>query len=204
MTTGLLAAFASALAVIPTFNHDRDEAARPVKGAAPTVGNVTVGAEALDAARAQLAPRARIAVLPIGTSKGDPGSALAALGCTSALTADLHYVPGFLVLERSEVLYAGRKLTSPGEIGRKLGARYLVTGTLNREGNDDQLDIDLIEVGPPERGDPPLLARASARRLSGQLYELADTVLLDLLEQFKAMPPPDRVAEITRVPTVSP
>ena len=106
MTTGLLAAFASALAVIPTFNHDREQAARPVKGGEPMVGNVTVGAAALEAARAELAPRARIAVLPIVATKGDPGSALAALGCTAALTADLHYVPGFLVLERSEVLRA--------------------------------------------------------------------------------------------------
>ena len=108
MTTGLLAAFVSALTVIPTFNHDREEAARPVKGGEPTVCNVTVGAAALEAARAELAPRARIAVLPIVASKGDPGSALAALGCTAALTADLRYVPGFLVLGRSEVLRAGR------------------------------------------------------------------------------------------------
>jgi tetratricopeptide (TPR) repeat protein len=48
-----------------------------------------------------------------------------------------------------------------------------------------------------------VLARTSARRLGGQIFELADTVLLDLLAQFKATPPPDRLAEITRVPTSS-
>lgn len=203
MTTGLLAAFVSVLAVIPTFNHDREEATRPLKGGEPTVWNLTVAATALEAARAELAPRARIAVLPIVSSKRDPGSALAALGCTAALIADLHYVPGFLVLERSEVLHAGRKLTSPEEIGRKLGARYLVTGTLNRQGTDDQLDATLIECGSAEQGEPPVRARATARRLGGQIYQLADTVLLDLLAQLKATPPADRLVEINRVPTFS-
>jgi TolB-like protein len=203
MTTGLLAAFASALAVIPTLNHDRGPAARPEKAVEPTIGNVTVGAAALEAARAELAPRARIAVLPIVASRRDPGSALAALGCTAALIADLHYAPGFLVLERSEVLRAGRKLTSPAEIGRKLGARYLITGTMSRQGTDDQLDAALLDIGPPEEGDPPILARATARRLGGQIFQLADTVLLDLLAQLKATPPADRLVEINRVPTFS-
>ena len=74
---------------------------------------------------------------------------------------------------------------------------------MNRQGTDDQLDATLIEIGPPEQGEPLLRARATARRLGGQIYELADTVLLDLLAQLKATPPPDRLVEITRVPTSS-
>jgi TolB-like protein len=203
MTMGLLAAFVSAVAVIPTYNHDGDEAARPARNDELMVHNVAVGAAALEAARAELAPRARIAVVPIVASKGDPGSALAALGCTAALTADLQYVPGFLVLDRSEVFRAGRKATSPDEIGRKLGVRYVVTGTLNRGATEDQLDVVATEFGPAEKGEPMPVARASSRRFSGQIYELADTVLLDLLEQLKATPSPDRLAEMKRVPTFS-
>jgi TolB-like protein len=205
MTTGLLAAFcASALAIIPTLNRDRDQAARTIRGDEPSIGNVRVTPEALAAARAEFAVRSRIVVLPFAASKGDPGAELSALGCGEAMTADLHYVPGLLVLERSEVLNVirDREPAPPAEIGRKLGVRYLITGMLTREGSGDRLDAEVIEVGPPGAEAKPV-GKASASRPAGHVFELADVVLLDVLGKVKAAPAPERIAELTKVPTLS-
>src|SRR4051812_22132725 len=111
MTTGLLAAFcASALAIIPTVNRDRDQAARPIRGEEPSIRNVKVTPEALEAARRDYARQSRIAVLPFSAAHGDPGAELAALGCTEAMIDDLHYVPGLLCLDGAEVFRARRTL----------------------------------------------------------------------------------------------
>ena len=204
MTTGLLAAFcASALAIIPTVNRDRDQAARPIRGDETSIRNVKVTTEALEAARKQYASKARIAVLPFAATKGDPGAELSALGCVDALIGDLRYVPGLLVLEHSEVSQARPAGASPQETGRKLGVKYVVTGTLTREGAEDRLDVEAIAIVTPE-AEPeatPAPARASARRPGGQVYEVAGAVLLDLLGQMNLTPEPERAAEIARVLT---
>jgi tetratricopeptide (TPR) repeat protein len=74
---------------------------------------------------------------------------------------------------------------------------------LAREGFDDQLAVEAIELTATGTVEGRLQARASARRPSGRIDELAGAVLLDLLGQLKAETPPDRVAEIARVRTMS-
>jgi TolB-like protein len=204
MTPGLVVTVISAaVAVIPTLFNDRDQAGSGLTANEPTVRNVRVDDAALASAQGELAKRVRIAVVPIVTTKGDPSQARAALGCTMALTADLRYVPGMLVVDRAEVLRSMREFPSPAEIGRSLGVRYVVTGNLTREGFDDQLAIEAIELPVPPAIEGQVRARASARRPSGRVDELVGVVLLDLLGQLHAEIPPDRAAEITRVRTLS-
>jgi TolB-like protein len=205
MTTGPFAALcALALGVIPTLNHDQDQAAQPGRSDEPAVRNVKIGAAALSAAREHYAGRAGIAVLPIVTPKADPALTLAALGCAATLNADLRYAPAFLVRDRTEVVRVLRSESAAESIGRRLGVRYVITGSLSRDATGDRLDIQALEIGAADKeaaGHP--LVQASARRFSGQLHELVDTALIDLLGQLKATPPPDRLAEINRVPTMS-
>src|SRR5262249_33218488 len=86
MTAALAGAWSAiVLAVIPTVSHDGERVEGERLGQKSTVRNVRVDPEVLEMARRQLAERARIAVFPIVTSKGDPGRTLAALGCTLAL-----------------------------------------------------------------------------------------------------------------------
>ena len=203
MTTALLAAFcASALAIIPTVNRDRDRdrdpSSRTNRGDETSIRNVRITPEALALARETYQGLGRIAVLPITVASGDPGAELAALGCTEAMTADLHYVSGSLVLGRAEVLRARREHDSAVEIGRALGLRYLVTGTLTRIEGDDRLAAEVIEVGMPGTA-----AKAVATRPIGQVFDLSDAVLLDLLGQLGATPPSGRLSEMVKVPTVS-
>jgi TolB-like protein len=211
MTTGLLAALcASALTIFPTAIRDRepDPAAGPARGVESSIRDVRVTPEARAAATDLFADQRRIAVLPFTASKGDPGAALSALGCSEAMTADLHYVTGFLVLERAEVLHAyrgrgrERRPLAPLEIGRKLGVRYVITGMLVREADDERLDAEAIEIGPDDTSPRPPV-KATARRPGGQATELADEVLLNLLGQLNAKPAPERITEMTKVQTPS-
>jgi hypothetical protein len=100
------------------------------------------------------------------------------------------------------VLRARRGASTPGEIGKKLGVRYLLTGSFTREDTSDRLEAELIEIGIAESEAKPV-AKASASRPGGQVLELSDAVLLDLLAQLKATPPPERIAEMTKVSTFS-
>jgi hypothetical protein len=100
-------------------------------------------------------------------------------------------------------LQALRNLTAPREVGRKLRVRFLLTGTLSRTAGDERLDVEVIEIGPPESTETEPVARASAQRPVGQVDELVDAVLIPVLGQLKATPGSDRLAEITRVPTAS-
>lgn len=205
MISGLLAAVcASAIAILPTVNrdHDQDEDTGPIRAEGPSLRDLKVTPGAIAAAREGLAGRRRIAVLPFGAPKGDHGAAMAALGSHVAITHDLHYVPAFLVLDRSEVLRALVDAKSPSEVGRTLGARVLIRGTLRREEAGDRLEAEMIEVGPAGTEDVPM-ARASAGRPAGRINDLADAVLLDLLRQVDATPAPERVAEMSRVPTTN-
>jgi TolB-like protein len=206
MTTGLLVAISAAvLAVLPTLNHDPDPAGGAPSGREPAVRQINIDAAALAQAQGQFASRARIAVLPIATAKSDPASALAALGCTLGLTGDLRYVPGLLVLDRSEVRAATQASLAPGAIGRKLGVRYVLAGVLRRDGPAEQLDADVIEIGPRDGAEDQgrVQAHSSAQRPLGQIDELAGAVLLDLLGQLKIAVPPEALAEMARVPTPS-
>jgi TolB-like protein len=205
MPLGLLAAFcASTLAIFPTLDRDPDQAGRPIREDEPSIRDVQVTTLKRVQAREALAGRERIAVLTFSGSRGDPGSELSALGCTQAMIADLHYVPGLLVLERAEVLRARRGAATAAEIGRRLGVRYLITGTFTRGEASDRLEAEAIEivVSQSETESKPL-AKASASRPGGQVLEMTDAVLLDLLAQLKATPPPDRIAEMTKVSTNS-
>jgi TolB-like protein len=208
MTTGLLAALGvSALAILPALNRADDAPDRPVAGEAGSIRELEVDAAARAAARAALKGRERIAVWISSATKKDAGTELDALGCTEAMIGDLRYAPGFLVLERQEVEAARRGLEDPEDLGRKLGARWLVIGTVTRAGGDSQLDAALVSGDPVPAatdGEPAgARATATATRPGGKVYELADAVLLDLLAQRKATPPPDRVAEMTRIPTLN-
>jgi TolB-like protein len=215
MSSGLVAAVcASALAIVPAVSSEQDrertgepEATKPQPPAAvseePSLRAIKLDDALLGAAREVYADRSRIAVLPFAPAKGDPAAAVDALGCTQSMTDDLRYVSCYLVLEQPEVVRARGKLTSPPEIGRKLGVRYLVMGSLNREGGDNRLEAMVLEVAPAAAAGQGPAAKGSAVRPIGKVYELVDAVLQDLLGQLKATPDPERVAQMGRVPTLN-
>jgi TolB-like protein len=189
----------AALAVIPTTNRNRDLAARPVRGDGASVRDVTVDPAAVAAAARSLEGRARVAVLPFTAPAGDAALAAVALGCAAAAAADLHYVPGVLALDPSEVRAApaAGDLPALAEAGRALGARYLLTGSVARKGERAVLTARLVAVGP---SGSEVVAEAEGSGAVGDVDAIAATALAGVLPAALA-PGPDARREMARAAT---
>ena len=88
-----------------------------------------------------------VAVLPFDTNSSSPRDRSIARGMRDVLIANLGGQPGMNVLSRASLAETSEERTGAREIGRSLGATYLIDGTLHRSGDDMVLAVTL------ERGD---------------------------------------------------
>src|SRR5262249_42662918 len=80
------------------------------------------------------APRLSIVVLPFENLSGDPEQEYFADGITDDLTTDLSHLPGSFVISRGTAFtYKGRPVDAK-QIGRDLGVRYVLEGSVQRLG----------------------------------------------------------------------
>jgi adenylate cyclase len=107
----------------------------------------TTDATGSSAARSQLAanPRLSIAVLPLANIGNDPAQEYFADGLTHDLTTDLSRIPASLVISRnSTASYKGRP-TDIKTIGRELGARYVLEGSVQRLNGNVRVNLRLVD-----------------------------------------------------------
>jgi adenylate cyclase len=71
-------------------------------------------------------------VLPFANLSNDPEQEYFADGITDDLTTDLSRLPGSLVIARNTAFTFKGKPTDAKQIGRDLGVRYVVEGTVRR------------------------------------------------------------------------
>jgi adenylate cyclase len=91
------------------------------------------------------APRLSIIVLPFANLSDDPEQEYFADGITDDLTTDLTRISGSFVIARSTAsAYKGRAVDVK-EIGRELGVRYVLEGSLRRSGDKVQANVQLID-----------------------------------------------------------
>jgi TolB-like protein len=158
---------------------------------------VKLAPEELAAARKALAGRERIAVLPFEAPAGNADMKAFARGMTSALSSDLHYVPGLIVMNRAE---GAAKLAAPAELAataKTLGARYVLFGWVTRKGSDLTLKAKLFDAASGV-----VLTEATESGPDANLFALADKALLALLPKALA-PDGDRTKQIAKVPTTN-
>lgn len=94
----------------------------------------------------QLSPRASIMVLPFRNSSGDPGEDYIADAVTDDLTTDLSRLSNTLVIARATAFtYKGRPVDVL-DIGRKLGIRYMLEGSVGRIGTRVQANAELVDT----------------------------------------------------------
>jgi TolB-like protein len=87
-----------------------------------------------------------IAVLPLESPPGDADQAYVADGFAEDVIRELSRFRSLNVIARhSAFALRGLKL-SPREIGDRLGARYLLSGTLRRTGPSSRLGVDLVDA----------------------------------------------------------
>jgi adenylate cyclase len=110
-------------------------------GAAPK----SVGIAGL-AAPARLAGRPSLAVLPFENLSGDPGQEFFSNGITEDVITALGRFSNLLVIAKSASFQFKGQNLAPAEIGRRLGARYLIEGSVRRAGDRVRVNAELSEA----------------------------------------------------------
>jgi TolB-like protein len=106
-------------------------------------------------------PRLSIVVLPFANIGGDPEQDYFVDGVTESLTTDLSRISGSFVIARNSAFSYKGKSPDVRQIGRELGVRYVLEGSVQRGGNRLHVNVQLIDAETgnhlwAERFDKPL------------------------------------------------
>jgi TolB-like protein len=92
------------------------------------------------------APRLSIVVLPFENLSGDKEQDYFADGITDDLTTDLSHLPDSFVISRGTAFTYKGKPADPKQIGRELGVRYALEGSVRRVGETITVNAQLIST----------------------------------------------------------
>jgi adenylate cyclase len=95
---------------------------------------------------AEPAQRLSIVVLPFANLSNDPEQEYFADGITDDLSTDLSRIGGSFVIARNTAFTYKGKPTDVKQIGRDLGVRYVVEGSVRRTGDQVQVNVQLIDT----------------------------------------------------------
>ncbi len=93
------------------------------------------------------APRLSIVVLPFSNLSGDPSQDYFADSITEDLTSDLSRLAGSFVISRNTAFTFKGRPTDARQIGRELGVRYVLEGSVRRMGGTVRVNAQLIDAG---------------------------------------------------------
>src|SRR6185503_1813269 len=92
------------------------------------------------------APRLSIVVLPFRNLSGDPSEDYFADGITEDLTTDLSRIAGSFVIARNTAFKFKDKAVDARQVGRELGVRYVLEGSVRRMGGTVRVNAQLIDA----------------------------------------------------------
>jgi TolB-like protein len=92
------------------------------------------------------APRLSIVVLPFANLGNDPEQQYFADGVTEDLTIDLSRIADMFVISRNTAFTYRNKSVDAKQIGRELGVRYVLEGSVRRSGNRVRVTAQLIDA----------------------------------------------------------
>ena len=126
-------------------------------------------------------PRLSIVVLPFANLGGDPDQEYFVDGVTESLTTDLSRIAGSLVIGRNTAFTYKGKAVDLKQIGRELGVRYVLEGSVQRGGNRLRVNVQLIDAETgnhlwAERFDKPVT----------DLFDTQDEIVARLASQLGA------------------
>ncbi|MGH6989835.1 MAG: adenylate/guanylate cyclase domain-containing protein, partial [Stellaceae bacterium] len=124
-------------------------------------------------------PRLSIVVLPFANIGGDPEQEYFVDGVTESLTTDLSRMAGSFVIGRNTAFTYKGKAVDLRLIGRELGVRYVLEGSVQRGGNRMRVNVQLIEAESgahlwAERFDKPV----------ADLFDMQDEIVARLARQL--------------------
>jgi TolB-like protein/Tfp pilus assembly protein PilF len=91
-------------------------------------------------------PRMSIVVLPFANLSNDPNQQYFADGITDDLTTDLSRIENAFVISRNTAFTFTNKPVDANQIGRELGVRYLLEGSVRRSGDQIRVNAQLIDT----------------------------------------------------------
>jgi TolB-like protein/class 3 adenylate cyclase len=162
--------------------RDLKNIARPVRAYAiigESVGGHTQAAPAVSTI--QSVPYLSIVVLPLSNIGGDPDQEYFVDGVTESLTTDLSRMVGSFVIGRNTAFTYKGKHVDLKRVGRELGVRYALEGSVQRSGNRMRINIQLIDTQTgnhlwAERFDKPV----------GDLFDMQDEIISRLAGSLNA------------------
>ena len=118
-------------------------------------------------------------VLPFANLSGDPTQDYFADGITENLTTDLSRLSGSFVIARNTAFTYKGKNVDAKEIGKELGVRYVLEGSVQRDQNQVRVNAQLIDAESgghlwAERFDKPL----------SNLFSMQDDIVASLASQL--------------------
>jgi TolB-like protein/class 3 adenylate cyclase len=124
-------------------------------------------------------PRLSIVVLPFANIGGDPEQEYFVDGVTESLTTDLSRIGGSFVIGRNTAFAYKGKHVDLKQIGRELGVRYVLEGSVQRGGNRMRVNVQLIDAESgahlwAERFDKPV----------ADLFDMQDEIVARLANQL--------------------
>jgi TolB-like protein/class 3 adenylate cyclase/Flp pilus assembly protein TadD len=103
-------------------------------------------AAATSVAQPLVAPRLSSVVLPFANLSNDPDQQYFADGITEDLTTDLSRITGMFVISRNTAFTYKDKPVNAKQIGRELGVRYVLEGSVQRSGKQVRVTAQLIDA----------------------------------------------------------
>jgi TolB-like protein/class 3 adenylate cyclase/tetratricopeptide (TPR) repeat protein len=91
-------------------------------------------------------PRLSIVVLPFANLSDDREQQYFADGITEDVTTDLSRIAGMVVISRNTAFTYRSKLVDTKKIGRELGVRYVLQGTVRRSGNRVRVTAQVVDA----------------------------------------------------------
>ena len=129
-------------------------------------------------------PRLSIVVLPFANLSNDPDQEYFADAITEDLTTDLSRISGSFVIARNTAFTYRGKAVDAKQIGRELGVRYVMEGSVRRSGSQVRVNAQLVdaETGAhvwAERFETDRRNLADAQReITGRLAQTLDLELV--------------------------
>ena len=141
---------------------------------------------------------ASVAVLPFANISGDPEQEYFSDGITEDIITDLSKVSGLLVIARnSSFAYKGKNIDIR-TVGRELGVRSVLEGSIRRAGNRVRITAQLADAANGAH----LWAERYDRDLT-DIFAVQDEVTQRIVDSLKIKLAPAEAANIASIPTKS-
>jgi adenylate cyclase len=125
----------------------------PIQSELPSAGWPTAKGEKPEGATAPspeagepAPPRLSVVILPFTNLSNDPEQEYFADGITEDLTTDLSRITGSFVIARSTAFTYKGKPVDTRQIGRELGVRYVIEGSVRRSDREVRVNVQLIDA----------------------------------------------------------